>query len=76
MPGPVCSAACSVDSPISHASGMSESAARTKSVTSPAPVSLSTAIVSGARSSDPQSSVRSTGKPTAVSGLSLSLAAA
>ena len=31
MPGPVCSAACSVASPISHASGMSESAARTNS---------------------------------------------
>ena len=43
MPGPVCSAACSVASPISHASGMSESAASTKSVTSPAPVSLSIA---------------------------------
>ena len=35
MPGPVCSAACSVDSPISHASGMSETAASTKSAVFP-----------------------------------------
>ena len=31
MPGPVCSAACSVASPISHASGMSAAAASTNS---------------------------------------------
>ncbi len=30
-PGPVCSAACSVVSPMSHASGMSDAAERTKS---------------------------------------------
>ena len=63
MPGPVCSAACSVASPISHASGMREIAASTKSVTSPAPVSWSTAIVTGARTSDAQRSFR----PTAAS---------
>ncbi len=34
MPGPVCSEACSVASPISHASGMSASAARTNSAVS------------------------------------------
>ena len=34
-PGPVCSAACSVASPISHASGISAAAARTKSAVSP-----------------------------------------
>ena len=33
MPGPVCSAACSVASPISHASGMSAAQASTNSVT-------------------------------------------
>jgi hypothetical protein len=38
MPAPVCSAACSVDSPISHASGMSAAHASTKSSVSPAPV--------------------------------------
>ena len=31
MPGPVCSAACSVASPMSHASGISDAAARTNS---------------------------------------------
>ena len=35
MPGPVCSAACSVASPISQASGTSASAASTKSAVSP-----------------------------------------
>ena len=35
MPGPVWCAACSVASPISHASGTSASAARTNSGTSP-----------------------------------------
>ena len=34
IPGPVCSAACSVASPISHASGISETAARTNSTVS------------------------------------------
>ncbi len=60
IPGPVCSAACSVASPISHASGMSETAASTKSVTSPASVSLSTRIVTGARTSDAQRMFRTT----------------
>ena len=36
MPGPVCSAACSVASPISHASGISATAARAKSTVSSA----------------------------------------
>ena len=35
IPGPVCSAACSVASPISHASGISAAAERTKSAVSP-----------------------------------------
>ena len=35
MPGPVWCAACSVASPISQASGMSATAARTKSALSP-----------------------------------------
>ena len=56
IPGPVCSAACSVASPISHASGMSEHAARMKRVTSPALVNRSIATVTGARRSDPQRS--------------------
>ena len=34
MPGPVCSAACSVASPISHARGMSAAAESTNSATS------------------------------------------
>ena len=34
IPGPVCSAACSVASPISHASGISAAAERTKSAVS------------------------------------------
>ena len=36
IPGPVCSAACSVDSPISQARGTSAAAARTKRTVSPA----------------------------------------
>jgi hypothetical protein len=36
MPGPVCSASCSVDSPISHASGISAAAETRKTTTSPA----------------------------------------
>ena len=34
IPGPVCSATCSVASPISHASGISASAASTKVIVS------------------------------------------
>ncbi len=37
-PGPVCSAACSVASPISHASGISASAEKTNSAVSPSSV--------------------------------------
>jgi hypothetical protein len=37
IPEPVCSAACSVASPISHASGTRASAETQKTVTSPAP---------------------------------------
>ena len=37
IPGPVCSAACSVASPITHASGSSASAARRKSAIWPTP---------------------------------------
>jgi hypothetical protein len=50
----VCSAACSVDSPINHASGMSEIAARTKRAVLPGWASVSTRIVAGARASDAQ----------------------
>lgn len=60
MPGPVCSAACSVDSPISHASGMSESAERTKSATSPGWRARATATVTGARDNDAQRNLRPT----------------
>src|SRR6266545_7291254 len=62
IPGPVCSAACSVASPISHASGMSAAAARMKSRTLPAPVSRSTRIVAGARASDAQRMRRATAR--------------
>src|SRR5438477_1299030 len=62
MPGPVCSAACSVASPISQASGTSATAARAKSATLPAPVSRSTRIVAGARASDAQRMRRATAR--------------
>src|SRR5436190_11281270 len=59
--GPVCSAACSVASPISHASGTSATADRTKSAASPGCVAASTISVSGASASEAQSSRRATG---------------
>ena len=65
--GPVCSAACSVASPISQARGTSAIAARTKSVTSSGSIVNRTTIVSGARPSDAQRSRRATRtKPTGV----------
>src|SRR5437763_15703165 len=62
MPGPVCSAACSVASPISHASGMSAAAASTNRATLPASVSRSMRIVAGARASDAQRMRRATAR--------------
>jgi hypothetical protein len=63
IPAPVCSAACSVDSPISHASGMSDAAARTNSATSPGWAVKSTMIVIGASARDAQRSFRATPIP-------------
>ena len=60
IPGPVCSPACSVASPISHASGMSATAASTKSSVSPAWNTKRAAIVIGASTSDAQRSFRAT----------------
>src|SRR5437762_10278416 len=51
---PVCSAACSVDSPISHASGTSARQAMTKRSVSPAPVRYLMPIVTGARARSAQ----------------------
>ena len=62
IPGPVCSAACSVDSPISQASGMSEAAESTKRTTLSGLASLSTATVAGARASDAQRILRPTAR--------------
>src|SRR6266446_6663270 len=59
-PAPVCSAACSVASPISHASGMSAAAASTKSSTFPRSANRSMAIVAGARARDAQRMRRAT----------------
>ena len=47
IPGPVCSAACSVASPISHASGTSASAETQKTGTSPASVTQCRTAASG-----------------------------
>ncbi len=60
MPGPVCSAACSVASPISHARGISAAAARAKSTVSSACRTYRAANVTGASTSDPQRSFRAT----------------
>ncbi len=65
IPGPVFFAACSVASPISHASGISEIAASTNSSTSLGWKTNLTRIVNGARPSDAQRSLRATrAKPT------------
>ena len=60
IPGPVCSPACSVASPISHASGMSEAAAATNSVVSPTWKTKRSRSVIGASTSDAQRSLRPT----------------
>ena len=60
MRAPVYSAACSVDSPISHASGISATAASTKSTTFPGCARTSTRSVSGASASEAQRSLRAT----------------
>src|SRR5204863_1709719 len=54
IPGPVCSAACSVASPISHASGMSAAHESRKSTTLSACVRKSIRIVMGARARSAQ----------------------
>src|SRR6266446_3572303 len=59
-PAPVCSAACSVASPMSQARGTSETAASTKSATFPGWARRSTAIVAGARARDAQRMRRAT----------------
>src|SRR5438105_3202693 len=58
IPGPVCSEACSVDSPISQASGTSDAAASTNSATSPGWKAKSTTNVIGASARDAQRSFR------------------
>ena len=63
IPGPVCSAACSVASPISHASGTSDAAASRNSAVSPGLATRSISRVAGARASDAQSKVRPTREP-------------
>jgi hypothetical protein len=60
MRGPVCSPACSVASPINHASGIRESEARTKSSTLPGWTAASTIQVIGASASEAQRSRRAT----------------
>src|SRR3954454_8211573 len=60
-PAPVCSAACSVDSPISHASGTSAAAATTNRTTSPASVAKRRTITAGASASSAKRILRPTG---------------
>src|ERR687888_732634 len=60
IPGPVCSAACSVASPISHASGTSAAAATANSVTSPAWKAYRSRSVTGLRTNDAHRSFRPT----------------
>src|SRR3954470_21144544 len=60
IPGPVCSPACSVASPISHASGTSAIAEAMKSVVSPASSTKRRKSVIGASTSDAQRSFRPT----------------
>src|SRR5215218_8013979 len=59
-PAPVCSAACSVDSPISHASGMSAAAATTNSRTSSASVAKRRTMTTGASASSAKRILRPT----------------
>ncbi len=61
MPGPVCSAACSVDSPISQASGTSAAAASTNRVVSPTWNAKRATIAAGVSASAPQRIRRTTG---------------
>ena len=61
-PGPVCSAACSVASPISHASGMSAAPASTNITVSPTCAKWLSAIVAGARASNAQRMRRATAR--------------
>ena len=63
MPGPVCSAVCSVDSPISHASGMSDTADSTNNATFPGEATTSSRSVMGATASDAHRSRRATSEP-------------
>ncbi len=59
-PAPVCSAACSVDSPITHASGTSASAAMTNSAVSPKSKTNRPRIATGVRASDAHRILRAT----------------
>ena len=61
MRAPVCSAACSVDSPISHASGTSDTADSRNSGVFPMSATTSRMSVSGARASEAQRIRRATG---------------
>jgi hypothetical protein len=63
IPGPVCSAACSVASPISHASGTSADAASTNRTTSLGWNTKSTTKVIGASARDAERSFRATPIP-------------
>ena len=58
--GPVCSPACSVASPISHASGTSEMAARANRTTLPGWATRFRSIVAGASASEAQRNRRAT----------------
>jgi hypothetical protein len=60
MRAPVCSPACSVASPISQASGISESADMTKSAVLPGWATASTIHVMGASASEAHRSRRAT----------------
>ena len=63
IPGPVCSAVCSVDSPISHASGTSDAADSTNNATFPGEATTSRRSVTGATASDAHRSRRATSEP-------------
>ena len=59
--GPVCSPACSVASPMSHASGISAAAASGNNTASLGFATRSSKTVSGAMASEAQRSLRATG---------------
>ena len=63
IPGPVCSPACSVASPINQASGTSAHAATMNSTTSPAPTTHLRRKTTGASASEAHKRFRATGWP-------------